>query len=577
MSTQDDFTATVGVALIESAGLLPWTAPLPPALAGARGWYTPEATGPSAVFVLPADALDGEGLTAVVAAWRGWLAGLRVAEAVLLLVTTDAGEEAEPRGTWPDHPRWRPWLVDLASRRIERPASEDAKEGTPAAGFGLAVDAAIVAYFQGPPMTLADLAEEERGRLAGKTPFLAWIETRPAPASYLLFGLVLGLYGITALTTFEHAGPPTASGWAETARRAWDALLFQSPIALLQLGATQGELVVEQGEAWRLLAANYLHGFWAHILVAAFSILAMAPALEKVFGTPKFLAIWVIAGATGALASVAVNREALSVGSSGSLFGLVGAMFALGTRFKGAIPAHQIRAMRHLALLLVGMNLVIGMVLPRVDNMAHLGGLAGGFAAAFVLGPHPALTGRRTRPWARAALGVLPALALAAIATGLAYAAVGRMPQVPLLGPTRDYAVTLPIDVPVNRENPYLIVRNARGDRYVLVHSVPNPEGLATADRPAFTEATLDARVYEVARRYASQGARLVDGPAVVAGGHHRFLMIPVAMPEGGREEIYVTASPTRIFAIRTRGLAADPWVARMRDQMLATFEMRTP
>lgn len=576
MSTQDDFTATVGVALIESAGLLPWTAPLPPALPGARGWYMPDAAGPSAVFVLPADALDAEALSAAIAAWRGWLEGLRVDAAILLVVTTNVGEETEPRGEWLDHPRWQPWLVDLASRRIERPAPEEGADAPPLDRFGQAVDAAVVSYFQGPAMTLTDLAEEERDRLAGKAPFLAWLDTQPAPASYLLLGLVVGLYLITALTSVGPLGP-------HAERSAWElggvlvrGLLYPSTIALMQLGATFGPLVV-QGEVWRLLAANYLHGNWIHILVGTASIAAMAPTLEKIFGTPKFLAIWTLAGATGAAASVAVNHDAIGVGASGALFGLVGAMLALGARFRGAIPGHQIRALRHVALVLLGFNLLLGATIPNIDNYAHLGGLFGGFTAAFLLGPHPALTGRKPGFLGGLALGVFPLLAVAAIATGLASSATGRMPQVALPGPTRDYVVTLPIDVQVTRDNQYLIVRSTRGEHYVLVHSVPNPEGEPAAGQPAFTEATLDARVYEVARRYATQGARLVDSPAVVTGGHHRFLMIPIAMPEGGREEIYVTASASRIYAIRTRGLTIDPWVRHTRDQLLATFEMRSP
>jgi membrane associated rhomboid family serine protease len=438
------------------------------------------------------------------------------------------------------------------------------------------VDAAIVAYFQGPALTLADLAEEERDRLAGKAPFLAWLEDQPAPASHVLFGIVIGMYLVTVLATAGPFSALSALAFRDAAAVLADSLLFPSHIALLQLGATFRPLI-DQGELWRLVAANYLHANLLHLFVNAFSISMLGPTLEKIFGTPRFLAVWVVAGATGAAASAAVNREATSVGASGALFGLLGAMLVLGARFPGAIPSHQIRAIRHLALLMLGFNLVMGATVPRVDNMAHLGGLAGGLAMAFVLGPHPALSGRKRTFANWTLLWAFPLVAAAALATGLATSATGRMPEAPIVGPTRDYEVTLPIDAPVERVNQYLIARSPRGEHFVLVHSVPNPEGEPAPGRPAFTEATLDARVYEVARRYASQGARLVDRPAVVRGGHHRFLMIPVAMPEGAREEIHVTASPARIYAIRTRGLVADPWVREMRDRVLATFRMRTP
>lgn len=581
MSTYDDFTATVGVTLMESAGCLPWTAQLPPALQTARGWRS-RGEGPAelpaverVVVVAHADGLDGEGLAGAIAAWFRWLETFDPPEAILLLVTQDAPEDPEARGAWPDHPRWQAWQVDLAARRIDRSTAEDG-EDVPLGAFGQAVDAAVVAYFQGPSMTLDDLAEEESALLAGKAPFLAFLEAQPAPASTVLFGTILGMFLITTWLTLgpepmHYLRAPLASGPVIA-----DALMNPSQIALLRLGATFRPLV-EQGEFWRILSANYLHAGLPHFLVCAFSVIAMGPALEKIFSTPKFVAIWTIAGAAGGAASALVNREAASVGASGALFGLLGAMLALGVRYRGAIPGHQIRAIRHAALMILGFNLILGLTFPNVDNVAHLGGLAGGLAAAFVLGPHPLLIGRKPRFWEGKALWAFPLLAAMALSTGLAGAAAGRMPAVPLIGPTRDYVVTMPIDAQVDRASQYLIARSLRGEHFVLVHSVPNPEGHAAPGRAALTEASLDQREYDLARRYASQGARLVDRPAVIAGGHHRFLMIPVAMPEGGREEIYVTASPERIFAIRTRGLAADPWVRTMRDQVLESFRMRTP
>lgn len=581
MPPYDVFVATVGVTLMESAGCFPLPQPLPAALPNARGWRS-RGEGPPGlpavervVVVARADGLDGEGVAGAIAAWRTWLETFDPPEAILLLVTQDAPEDPEARGAWPDHPRWQAWQVDLAASRIDRATAEAAEE-SPLGAFGQAVDAAVVAYFEGPPMTLEDLAEEERALLAGKAPFLAFLDAQPAPASAVLFGIILGMFLITTwLTLGPDAGRYLAAPFAH-GRIIADALMNPSQIALLRLGATFRPLV-EQGELWRIVAANYLHAGLPHFLVCAFSVVAMGPALEKIFSTPKFVAIWTIAGAAGGAASALVNRDAASVGASGALFGLLGAMLALGVRYRGAIPGHQIRAIRHAALVILGFNLILGLTFPNVDNVAHLGGLAGGLAAAFVLGPHPLLIGRKPRFWEGKALWAFPLLAAMALSTGLAGTASGHMPAVPLVGPTRDYVVTMPIDAQVDRASQYLIARSTRGERFVLVHSVPNPEGQPAPGRPALTEATLDAREYDLARRYASQGARLVDRPAVVTGGHHKFLMIPVAMPEGGREEIYVTASPERIFAIRTRGLATDPWVRGMRDQVLATFRMRTP
>ncbi|MEB3285783.1 MAG: rhomboid family intramembrane serine protease [Candidatus Sericytochromatia bacterium] len=259
-----------------------------------------------------------------------------------------------------------------------------------------------------------------------RAPFRDFLDTQRAFAAYVLVALILGMFLISTALTLQIWAQAGVSVWNIEA--AFAAIKNNSPIALVRLGSTLRPLI-EQGELWRLMAANYLHAGLLHVFVNAYSVVALGPFLEKIFGTPRFLAIWVVSGTSGALASSWVHVHAASVGASGALFGLLGAMLSLGIRFRGAIPRHETRAIRDVALIMLGINLILGMSIPNVDNTAHLGGLFGGMITAFLLGPHPALlrepreTGQQPR-W----LWVFPIMALIAVVWGLVFALSGRVP-----------------------------------------------------------------------------------------------------------------------------------------------------
>jgi membrane associated rhomboid family serine protease len=333
--------------------------------------------------------------------------------------------------------------------------------------------------------------------------------------------------------------------------------------------------LIEQGEYWRLVSANFLHAGYLHLLLNGASLYAVGPTLEKLYGTPKYLAIYLFAGISGALASFAFNLEAPSTGASGALFGLLGAMLLIGLRHRDAIPDHQKLTMRDSAVVMLILNLGFGFAHRDViDNYAHLGGLVGGAAAAAALGPHPQLLGRRLARWMRPFVAVWPLLVTGALGYGLFHTLSGQVSSIRLEGPTNDFSVTLPLlDI---RQTKTALIDYTFGDQhYVRIDSMPNPAPKPAGDRPPLSEATLERYAPLLAEKLLREGARFDPRGAVVSYGQHRYLRLMLSEP--AREELYVTASPTRLYVISTKGLQAQPWVRRGLDQALATFRFKTP
>lgn len=141
---------------------------------------------------------------------------------------------------------------------------------------------------------------------------------------------------------------------------------------------------IAAGEWWRLLTPMVLHGGVLHIFMNMYVLSMFGPVIERSYGTPAFVAIYVIAGYGGSAASYAFGScGALGVGASGAIFGLAGALFAYFWRRRElSTMAPYLRGL----MLFIGLNLLIGFgfnFLPvgvQIDNLAHIGGLISGAA-----------------------------------------------------------------------------------------------------------------------------------------------------------------------------------------------------
>jgi len=173
---------------------------------------------------------------------------------------------------------------------------------------------------------------------------------------------------------------------------------------------------------WRLITAGFLHGGFLHIAMNMWVLNDLGAEVEQAYGTARFLIFYLAATAGGFyLSSLWSNNP--SVGASAGLFGLIGAMIAFGIRNRTEV-GRRIRAF-YVKWAIYG---AIFGLLPmfRIDNAAHLGGLAAGLAVGYVAGT-PAHSSRAIeRLWqAIAALFIL----ITIYSFWLAYAHMGAAQQ----------------------------------------------------------------------------------------------------------------------------------------------------
>ena len=162
-------------------------------------------------------------------------------------------------------------------------------------------------------------------------------------------------------------------------------LLSPSSRALRMLGST-APIDLLTGRAWTLLTAVYLHGGLLHIVFNMLWTRQLAPEVQRAFGAARFFVIWSVAGAAGFLLSdglpiFGIGSPHPSIGASGSIFGMMGALMVYGTAVGAQMMTRQIRTWAILIL-------VMGFLMPGVDNLAHIGGLAGGWLTATLYRPH---------------------------------------------------------------------------------------------------------------------------------------------------------------------------------------------
>jgi len=180
------------------------------------------------------------------------------------------------------------------------------------------------------------------------------------------------------------------------------------------------------GEWWRLATAMFLHFGLVHLLFNAWALWVIGSLVERLYGHARFAAIYAVAGLAGGLASMTWNPLANSAGASGAIFGIIGAQLAFFMRGGHLLPATVVRAQRNSTLAFIAYAVVFGFVVPGIDNAAHFGGLAAGFALGWLL-TRP--LGRRLSPrqaWRGVVAAALLSVALLAGGVSAAGWAAGR-------------------------------------------------------------------------------------------------------------------------------------------------------
>jgi membrane associated rhomboid family serine protease len=182
-------------------------------------------------------------------------------------------------------------------------------------------------------------------------------------------------------------------------------------LTLLCCGAKDRERIVGAGEWWRLLTAGFLHGGIVHLAVNLYGLWAIGPLVEQLWGRPAFLLLYLGSVVGSFLASLA-STPGVSVGSSGAVFGLFGAVVVFSTVHHRFIREEARRGVWRRLVVVAALNVALGVALPFIDNAAHAGGFAAGLLIALVLRPLPALglhrTSRRIANLREAGAALLP-------------------------------------------------------------------------------------------------------------------------------------------------------------------------
>jgi membrane associated rhomboid family serine protease len=280
-----------------------------------------------------------------------------------------------------------PWVLDLEVELIDRPPFP-------------AVENAVVRAITAVPRSGAESLWHD---LTGPQVGHRWyrLDLGYLPGTRIILAATVAYY----LWVLLSSGQGTALMGGPSAR------------ALLTWGANHGRLVIDGGEHWRLLTYVLLHGNLLHLGFNMWAFWNLGRHVELLYGSWRMVFIYLFAGVAGGIAST-VFRPApvVSVGASGSVLGLMGALLY----FAWAMPGRRLdwRAL----LGPVGINLLYGFFVRGIDNYAHIGGFVGGLLAAFLAG----IAGER-KPWRTIAT------AAAALAVTLMLAGLVPLPHLPLL------------------------------------------------------------------------------------------------------------------------------------------------
>src|SRR5579864_7887925 len=173
------------------------------------------------------------------------------------------------------------------------------------------------------------------------------------------------------------------------------------------------------GEWWRLFTYMFLHSGPMHIFFNMWCLWDLGRLCESLYGRWTYAAIYVITGIAAGLTSVAWNPGVLSVGASGAIFGLAGALAASFYLGEFSVPKIAIRGTLRSLAFFIGFNVLFGLGFNifagssgGIDNAAHIGGLVSGLALGALIArfaPQSDLPLRRTSVVGMVALAVLAA------------------------------------------------------------------------------------------------------------------------------------------------------------------------
>jgi rhomboid protease GluP len=125
-----------------------------------------------------------------------------------------------------------------------------------------------------------------------------------------------------------------------------------------------------------------------HLLMNMVSLYIIGRGMERYFSRQAYLLIYLFSGLLGAMASLFMHPESISIGASGAIFGVFGALAGFFLAYRKQIAVHSREFMKEFIVIL-GLNLLLGFSIESIDVSAHLAGLFAGFIGGFMLSQHP--------------------------------------------------------------------------------------------------------------------------------------------------------------------------------------------
>jgi rhomboid protease GluP len=157
-----------------------------------------------------------------------------------------------------------------------------------------------------------------------------------------------------------------------------------TPQVSIPYGAMYGPLAFS-GQWWRLLTYMFLHGSLLHIAFNMWCLWDLGALCEALYGRATFAAVYLITGVAGGLASIAWNPGVWTVGASGAIFGLAGALIASFYLGEFSLPRVAIQGTLKSLVFFVGFNVLFGSLFPGIDNACHAGGVVSGLILGAVI------------------------------------------------------------------------------------------------------------------------------------------------------------------------------------------------
>jgi len=169
------------------------------------------------------------------------------------------------------------------------------------------------------------------------------------------------------------------------------------PSVIIPYGANFGPLTLS-GDWWRFVSYMFLHGSLLHIAFNMWCLWDLGKLCESLYGRWTYAAVYLLTGVAGGVASVGWNPRVLSVGASGAIFGLAGALISSFYLGEFSLPRIAIGGTLRSLLIFAGFNLFFGSFFPGIDNACHIGGLISGLILGALiawLAPQPDAPVRR--------------------------------------------------------------------------------------------------------------------------------------------------------------------------------------